>query len=196
MRALSWAYLALAYAFVFLPVVVLVVFSPLLAVVAIAESRAREFKQLVDGLLTRGLRKLIGSDIPVPASAHPAIEFIGVWDTVDAYGLPMDELAILWDRFIYPLYFPDYTLSPIVKRACHAVSVDDERLTFHPVLWDEGPEPGLVAAGKVSPGRIEQVWFPGVHSDVGGGYSKDLLALVTLDWMISKVEADPDKPDL
>ena len=146
------------------------------------------------GLLTRGLRKLIRSDIPVPASAHPGIEFIGVWDTVDAYGLPMDELAILWDRLIYPLYFPDYTLSPIVKRACHAVSVDDERLTFHPVLWDEGPEAGLVAAGKVSPGRIEQVWFPGVHSDVGGGYSKDLLALVALDWMISKVEADPDKP--
>lgn len=146
------------------------------------------------GLITRWFRKLIGSDIPVPAFASPDIAFIGVWDTVDAYGLPIDELAILWDKLIYPLYFPDRKLSPKVKRACHAVSVDDERLTFHPVLWDEGGETELVAAGKVTAGRIEQVWFPGVHSDVGGGYSKNPLALVALDWMITKVEADPTQP--
>ena len=110
---------------------------------------------------------------------YAKIEFIGVWDTVDAYGFPVDEIAILWDRFIYPLRFPDQQLWTGVARACHAISIDDERHTFHPVLWDE--------RGNEDSVRIEQVWFPGVHSDVGGGYPRDELALVSLDWMISRV---------
>jgi uncharacterized protein (DUF2235 family) len=115
----------------------------------------------------------------VCANIHPDIQFIGVWDTVDAYVFPMDELAILWDFLIYPIRFPDQDLSPKVKGACHALAVDDERQTFHPVMWNE----------KGETGRIEQVWFPGVHADVGGGYPKRSLSLVALDWMISKVEA-------
>ncbi len=110
----------------------------------------------------------------------PEIEFIGVWDTVDAYGFPIDEIAIFWDKWIYPLRFPDQGLWKRVVRACHAVSIDDERHTFHPVLWDE--------RGNEDSERIEQVWFPGVHSDVGGGYPRSELALVSLDWMISRVE--------
>ncbi|MFV2090733.1 MAG: DUF2235 domain-containing protein, partial [Pseudomonadales bacterium] len=132
------------------------------------------------GLLSRISRFLTGvSDDPV-RSVEPGIEFIGVWDTVDAYGLPIDELAILWDRLIFPIRFPDCRLSPKVRRACHAVSIDDERHTFHPVLWDESGEQS---------NRIEQVWFAGVHSDVGGGYPMNDLSLVPLDWMMSRVEA-------
>lgn len=134
------------------------------------------------GLLTRGLRTFFGKTTPVPTRYKPDIEFVGVYDTVDAYGLPIDELAIVWDRLIYPIRFPDYKLSNKVKKACHALSVDDERLTFHPVLWDESDE--------TDPGRIEQVWFPGVHSDVGGGYPKHSLSLVALDWMVTRVEAE------
>ena len=54
------------------------------------------------------------------------------------------------------------------------------------MLWDESKE--------CNPKRIEQVWFPGVHSDVGGGYPSHDLALVSLDWMISKVEKTAAKP--
>jgi uncharacterized protein (DUF2235 family) len=155
------------------------------------------------GLLTRLLRRLLRSkellkastEPKQDASTEPKIEFIGVWDTVDAYGLPIDELAILWDKFIYALYFPDRSLSINVRKACHAVSVDDARLTFHPLLWDEGEEARQVAEGKVAAGRIEQVWFPGMHSDVSGGYPESSLALLSLDWMISKVEADATRPD-
>jgi len=113
-------------------------------------------------------------------AVRPKIAFIGVWDTVDAYGLPVDELAELWDRFVFAIRFEDRTLSKKVMKACHAVSIDDERHTFHPLLWDETKE--------CNRERIEQVWFPGVHSDVGGGYRRNDLALVSLDWMISKVE--------
>jgi hypothetical protein len=107
----------------------------------------------------------------------PPIEFLGVWDTVDAYGLPIDELAVAWDQYIYPYRFRDRTLSHAVNRAHHAIALDDERHTFHPVLWDE--------ANEKNPARIEQVWFAGVHANVGGGYPDDTLALVSLEWMLS-----------
>lgn len=126
-------------------------------------------------------RALIRDRSRLETAVRPEIAFIGVWDTVDAYGLPVDELAKLWDRFIFPMRFEDRKLNGKVAKACHALSIDDERHTFHPVLWDERQE--------CDPERIEQVWFPGVHSDVGGGYPRRDLALVSLDWMISKVEA-------
>ena len=132
------------------------------------------------------------------AVVRPQIAFVGVWDTVDAYGLPVDELVGLWDRFIFPLRFKDGKLSKQVLKACHALSIDDERHTFHPVLWDESTEcsPGCMEdeCKECVAGRIEQVWFPGVHSDVGGGYPRHGLALVSLDWMISKVEASAANP--
>ena len=62
-------------------------------------------------------------------------------------------------------------------RACHALSLDDPRLSFTPVLWDESQE-------DPSATRISQVWFSGVHSNVGGGYPKQGLSLVALDWMV------------
>ena len=69
------------------------------------------------------------------------------------------------------------------------------------MLWEEAGSEACERKGKGnseqgedredSGGKphIEQVWFAGVHSDVGGGYARSELALVTLDWMISKVEA-------
>ena len=138
--------------------------------------RNRFRRRQLSGLFAR---KLDGND--AHTTVRPKIEFIGVWDTVDAYGLPVDELMVLWDKCILPTRFPDQRLWDGVSKACHAISIDDERHTFHPVLWDESEE------GDAD--RIEQVWFPGVHSDVGGGYPRDAFSLVSLDWMISKVEA-------
>ena len=141
---------------------------------------ARLFPRIRRRALIRDRRRL-------EHAVRPTIAFIGVWDTVDAYGLPVDELAVLWDRFVSAMRFEDRRLSEKVVKACHAVSIDEERHTFHPVLWDEG--------GESDPSRIEQVWFPGVHSDVGGGYPRHELALVSLDWMISRVEAGAGNPD-
>ncbi len=134
-----------------------------------------------NGLLTRWIRTFTGKAEALETKCSPDIEFIGVWDTVDAYGMPIDELSALWNYFIYPIRFPDYKLPENIKKACHALSVDDERKTFHPLLWNE--------KGDTNPDRLEQVWFPGVHSDVGGGYPKPSLSLVALDWMISRAEA-------
>src|SRR5262245_21763410 len=110
----------------------------------------------------------------------PEFEFVGLWDTVGAYGLPIDEMQYAIDLWIYPFSFPDRHLSRIVKCAYHALSLDDERRTFHPILWDEKKSNERE--------RIQQVWFPGVHSNVGGGYPKDGLAYVSLEWMVTKAK--------
>jgi uncharacterized protein (DUF2235 family) len=107
------------------------------------------------------------------------IRFIGVWDTVDAVGLPIDELSTMIDKIFYPHRFPDQNLSPLVDRVCHAIAIDDERHTFQPVLWNEAGE---------APERITQVWFAGMHSNVGGGYPDDDLAGVPLRWMLGEAE--------
>lgn len=114
------------------------------------------------------------------------IHFIGVWDTVAAYGLPIDELTIAVDQWIWPMNFAgrDTTLSPRVTHARHALALDDERRTFHPIPWDEHHEKATY--GRVDPNRLTQVWFPGMHSDVGGGYPDDGLSFVPLCWMIDE----------
>jgi uncharacterized protein (DUF2235 family) len=102
------------------------------------------------------------------------ITFIGVWDTVDAVGLPF-AIADTVNACLYQFKFPDCLLGGHVQHACHALSLDDDRQAFQPVLW------------TVNPGdtRITQVWFAGVHSNVGGGYPKQGMSLVPLDWMLS-----------
>lgn len=117
------------------------------------------------------------------------IALIGVWDTVGAVGLPDDTLLkrTLWmlSGFRVP-WFKHYRLGPIVDRACHALAIDDERQTFHPILWDEPAVPPAAPDGRGP--RLEQVWFAGVHSNVGGGYVKHGMSLVTLWWMMRKAE--------
>jgi len=102
------------------------------------------------------------------------IRFIGVWDTVDAVGGPFhtsDVINAVFHRF----KFPDQILSDKVDQAVHAVSIDEARAAFGPVLWEAKP-------------TVEQVWFAGVHSNIGGGYPKQGMSLVTLDWMMQKAQ--------
>jgi uncharacterized protein (DUF2235 family) len=121
------------------------------------------------------------------------IRFIGVWDTVAAYGLPMDEMTRGVSRWIVPLELPTHTLNrERVTRACQALSLDEERTTFHPELWDEK----IVPPSQFDPGskrhiadeQLSQVWFAGVHSNVGGGYPDDALAYIPLVWMLTEAQ--------
>jgi hypothetical protein len=112
---------------------------------------------------------------------QPRIAFIGVFDTVAAYGTPIAEITRGIDKWVWPLSMPNYTLSDKVDAARHALSLDDERDTFHPLLWDE--------YNSSNPDRILQVWFAGVHSDVGGGYPDDTLSYIPLKWMLGEAKA-------
>jgi hypothetical protein len=145
--------------------------------------------------LYRWLRDLILKPVPTPSAFREKysldcpvrIRFVGVWDTVAAVGLPVDELSTVIDQIFYPHRFPDQDLSALVDRACHAIAMDDERYTFHPVLWNE--------RGTADSERITQVWFPGMHSDVGGGYPDNDLARVSLEWMIREAGLDRTRGD-
>jgi uncharacterized protein (DUF2235 family) len=156
--------------------------------------------------------ELFHRDRQIPPSTTAAnnrpvsnIRFLGLWDTVAAYGLPIDEMTRGVSKWIWPLELPNRVPSPRVQRACHALALDDERTTFHPVLWDESQEriPGAGQIREISDERISQVWFSGMHSNVGGGYPDDSLARIPQYWIMTEAQkcglrfksapnADPD----
>lgn len=118
-------------------------------------------------------------------SEGPIIKFVGVWDTVDAYGLPVDELTRAWDMVVWPLTAKDRDCSPRIERACHALALDEQRESFEPALWNEH---GRKLTRTIDDEHVTQVWFAGVHSNVGGSYPDDSLALVPLNWMLGQSE--------
>ena len=132
--------------------------------------------------------------------------FLGVWDTVDAYGGPIEEITRAIDYWYWPLSMPDQFMNQKITRACHALAIEEERDAFKPVLWDEryvrrdgklrsidqdwtpapsDPDKPLAAIDRE---RISQVWFVGVHSDIGGGYPADGLSYFSLKWMMQRAE--------
>lgn len=175
------------------------------AAAAYRAHRAQSFKsQFQVEWLFRKLRNLFVS-AKHDKTERPVdhIAFLGLWDTVAAYGLPIDEMARGISRYLWPLELPDRQLHPAVRKACHALSLDDERTTFHPLLWDESAETVATGPRDTRSERISQVWFAGVHSNVGGGYPDDSLAHVSLTWILSEARrrgvtlkaapgADPD----
>ena len=132
--------------------------------------------------------------------------FLGVWDTVDAYGGPIEEITRAIDYYYWPLSMPDQFMNQKITRACHALALEDERDAFKPVLWDDRYVRG---DGKLHPvdqdwkpapsdpdkplaaidlERISQVWFVGVHCDIGGGYPQDGLSYFSLQWMMTRAQ--------
>jgi hypothetical protein len=120
---------------------------------------------------------------------HVGVHFVGVWDTVAAYGLPIDELTQAVDKWVWPMSFRDRSLLTNVGHARQALSLDDERRTFFPIPWDENAEAKLREKDKcIQPDRLRQVWFAGAHADVGGGYPDDGLSYAPLCWMIDEAK--------
>jgi uncharacterized protein (DUF2235 family) len=107
------------------------------------------------------------------------LHFVGVWDTVSSVGW-------IWD----PLKLPYTGQNPDMTTGRHALSIDERRCYFRNNLW--GPQlPGQ---------NIKQVWFAGVHSDVGGsyGYLECGLSQFSLEWMLCEAKAyglliDPER---
>lgn len=105
------------------------------------------------------------------------VRCVGVWDTVGALGIPGHIPTPL--KKLYE--FLDTSLGPHVQHAYHAMALDEHRSDFAPTLWTQ---PADQREGQT----LEQVWFAGAHSNVGGGYSEHGLSDVALIWMAAKVE--------
>jgi uncharacterized protein (DUF2235 family) len=102
--------------------------------------------------------------------------FVGVWDTVSSVG---------WVE--NPLKLPFVTNNPDIEIGRHAVSIDERRAFFRSHLW----WPPLDPSRPRGPKDLQQVWFPGVHCDVGGGYpeKESGLSKVALEWMLDEATA-------
>jgi len=114
------------------------------------------------------------------AMYNAPITMVGVWDTVGSLGIPSLLGAV--DPVLYG--FLDTSLHPAIQHAYHALAIDERRVEFPATLWTSQPAPGQT---------LEQVWFTGVHCDVGGSYPDDpdgtALADITLAWMMNKAAA-------
>lgn len=107
------------------------------------------------------------------------VKFVGVWDTVGALGNPLLLNGFLSRRN----QFHDPELSSKISNAFQALAIDEKRKNFEATLWHRH---------KDAPEQVlEQVWFPGVHSDVGGGYPGNETGLsdIALKWMLEKAES-------
>lgn len=105
------------------------------------------------------------------------VHFLGCFDTVAALGLPNDFMSALLDGLPpFKNSFHNFTLSESVQHAYQALAIDDCRKVFHPVLWN---------AGILPEQSMKQVWFCGMHTDVGGGYRESGLSDIPLVWMVN-----------
>jgi hypothetical protein len=101
----------------------------------------------------------------------PTISCVGVWDTVGALGVPGTKLCSSTYSFHHT------SLGSCVRHAFQALAMDERRGNFQPAIWVRSDLDQT----------LEQVWFPGVHSDVGGGYVAHGLSDTTLRWMLGKL---------
>ena len=113
------------------------------------------------------------------------VRYMGLFDTVEAYGFPFAGLQTLWSWVIWPITFRNRVCSRIVNQADHVLALDDERVTFHPLQFDQSK-----AGTPDAPTRIREVWFCGMHSDVGGGYPDDAVAMDPLLWIMDASRAE------
>jgi uncharacterized protein (DUF2235 family) len=112
------------------------------------------------------------------------IDFLGVWDSVGALGLPFGNLPILGKA---DMRFLNTGIRISNKAAFHALAVDEHRKAFAPTMWTVD-----FAKGAAPPhhhrtlSQVEQRWFVGAHANVGGGCQSDALAQLPLKWMMDK----------
>lgn len=108
------------------------------------------------------------------------IWLLGVFDTVGALGAPFGVIIGRLVDLLFKCSFHDTKLSSIIDGAYHALSIHERRLPFMPTL--------MTPNKQHTASNFEQRWFPGVHSNVGGGYADTGLSDVALQWMAEKAK--------
>jgi uncharacterized protein (DUF2235 family) len=121
-------------------------------------------------------RKAIARYRKLNKTRSVTIRMVGVWDTVGALGIPFGIIEALTRR---RYQFHDVTLSACVQHAYQALAIDEHRSTFQPAIWESCLKNQVV----------EQQWFPGVHTNVGGGYADNGIANHALMWMVDRANA-------
>lgn len=122
----------------------------------------------------------------VIGSRFPTIHFVGVWDTVASVLVPRSDR--MWVPSLETLPYTE--TNPSVRTFRHALALDERRRMFRVANWSQ-PQPFVpnrFRPAETQDQDIEQRWFAGVHSDIGGGYREDESALskIPLIWMVDE----------
>jgi len=121
------------------------------------------------------VNEIAKGEAKLPDGSIPAVRFLGIWDCVPSFGIPISPLNIGWDL----------DLPTNVNRCFHALALDERRGNFH--LY----RPKVL--GQPQAGRLTEVWFRGVHSDIGGNGAREVpprgLSSIALNWMFVNAQA-------
>ena len=121
--------------------------------------------------------RLGGPDVAsLPTHGDVKVKFIGVYDTVGALGVPIPAVSRVNEPIVG---FHNTLLGDTVECAVQALAVDEKRGPSVPALWTQAADAASLAGQSVL-----QVWFPGVHSDIGGGYHDKRIGDITWDFMM------------
>ena len=119
----------------------------------------------------------LGPDVAtLPTHGDVQIKFLGVYDTVGALGVPIPAVARVNEPIVG---FHNTTLGDTVANAVQALAVDEKRGPYVAAVWTQAAN-AVALAGQ----SVLQVWFPGVHSDIGGGYHDKGIGDITWDFMM------------
>ncbi|KAL6720695.1 hypothetical protein ACLMJK_002620 [Lecanora helva] len=113
---------------------------------------------------------------------HVSVKAVGVFDTVGSLGIPRIpwlEKLHLQTRSTKEYLFYDTSLNDRIENAFQALALDEHRSAFSPAVWEKP---------RGNETNLRQVWFPGVHQNIGGGYPDQGLSDVTLAWMMAQLE--------
>lgn len=108
------------------------------------------------------------------------VDFLGIFDTVGAFGIPVKIGPLNFQKINL---FRDLTLASNIERAVHLVAVDESREPFIPTLTNYS-------------NKVDEVWMPGVHADVGGGYHDCMLGNISLEYMVRKFKGAIQGPEV
>ncbi len=130
------------------------------------------------------------------AAGTTPIHMVGVWDTVGTAGIPDHYVTLnVLDWVSKGHNWANTQISDVVQNARHAIAMDEARESFVPAFWTD--EKGEMLNTK----RVKQLWFSGVHTDVGGGYEHRDLGNIAMGWMTTEaknlgllLDPDPKRP--
>lgn len=136
-------------------------------------ARDKEFWDLRDGFT----RRFGNPDFPSPFAHTSQVHFLGVWDTVKSVGW------LNWKAQVQQARWPFTAKITNVHLARHAMAIDERRRPYREYRFDAN-------AVDRSEGRYQEMWFAGVHSDVGGQFEDDhRLSDIAFAWMVGEAVA-------
>ncbi|KAK5656898.1 hypothetical protein OQA88_4449 [Cercophora sp. LCS_1] len=157
---------------------------------------ARSYRKLLDKHQMSSRRRVkagvdkYGKDKYEYVPLEGTVKAVGVWDTVGSLGMPAIPPFYHSGRGDNEIRFESLDVHPSIEHAFHAIALDEWRTAFNCTMW------GKKNNTKTN---LRQVWFPGAHCNVGGGYDDQQIATIAMAWMadqLTSIGVEFSKPEM